>query len=308
MGKVSCNLNVSEFRYPLFTATYSLVLVFGLPLNVMSLWVFFKRLGLHTVPVIYMANLAMSDLLFVLSLPLRIYYFATANWPFGDVLCMIPGTVFSVNIYSSSLFITLISVDRFLAVVYPLRSRAIRTPKFAGIACVTVWIFISGLSVPVALNHNAVWDSDTNVSRCFECFPEQNWKFGFIILCSITALGILIPFIIIMSSTVIVIKKLKTERICSTLFEKNKIIRMFLANLLMYALCFIPFHVAFILYGLHKLEYIDYNFFDAQTITMCLASTNSCLDPTIYYFSINAFSRRKTSEVELKTLRTSTYK
>ncbi|XP_006637691.1 lysophosphatidic acid receptor 5a [Lepisosteus oculatus] len=305
LENATCVLDPSHFRYPLFTVTYSVVLVLGLPLNAVSLWCLFRRLKLQSVPVVYMTNLAISDLLFVLSLPLRIYYFSTATWPFGQILCMVPGTLFSVNIYSSSLFITLISVDRFLAVVYPLRSRAIRTTKFAAIACGSVWVFILGLSIPVALNHSTSYDTCHNITRCFESFSPNSWYFGFIILCLITGVGILIPFVIIASSTLVVIWKIRNETHCSMPDNKKKITRMFIANLLMYAFCFIPFHAAFILYGLYKLDIIAYNFLDIQTITMCFASANSCLDPIIYYFVLRAFKKRKDDNLELRTLRTS---
>ncbi|KAK6478730.1 lysophosphatidic acid receptor 4-like [Huso huso] len=293
----------SYFRYPLFTLVYSVVLMLGLPLNGISLWIFFRRLGLHSVPAIYMANLAVSDLLFIISLPLRIYYFATTRWPFGDALCMIPGTLFSVNIYSSSLFIGLISLDRFLAVVYPLRSRALRTPGFARLACGVVWLLILALGIPIALNHGTNKDA-CNVTRCFESYSETNWKFGFVILCLITGFGIILPLVIIALSTVLVIKTLHTRRVGSAVFKKHKIIWMFIMNLLMYTVCFVPFHVAFILYALHKLKYLQYNFFDAQTITMCLASMNSCLDPIIYYFTADAFWKKKHEDTALTSMKT----
>ncbi|XP_036410656.1 lysophosphatidic acid receptor 5a [Megalops cyprinoides] len=297
MSNASCD--TSHFRYPLFTATYSLVLALGLPLNAASLWTFVRRLGLQSVPVIYMANLALSDLLFTLSLPLRIFYFATAWWPFGDVACMIPGTMFSVNLYSSSLFIAFISVDRLLAVVYPLRSRTLRTPLLAWLSCAGVWLAILGLAVPVALNHRTNVDKGCNVTRCFEHYSSREWRQGFYILCAVTALGILLPFTVITASTVSVIRKLRTGRV-SPAVDKRKMIWMFLTNLLIYAVCFIPFHVAFILYGLYKLEFLQSSYFDAQTVTMCLASTNSCLDPIIYYFSIK--NLRRNSDVDTMSM------
>ncbi|KAG7457051.1 hypothetical protein MATL_G00242470 [Megalops atlanticus] len=299
MSNTSCD--TSHFRYPLFTATYSLVLALGLPLNAASLWTFVHRLGLQSVPVIYMANLALSDLLFTLSLPLRISYFATARWPFGDVACMIPGTMFSVNLYSSSLFIAFISVDRLLAVVYPLRSRTLRTPLLAWLSCAGVWLAISGLGVPVALNHRTNWDEGCNVTRCFEHYSDHEWQYGFYILCVVTALGILLPFAVITASTVSVVRKLRTGRV-SPAVDKRKMIWMFVTNLLIYAVCFIPFHVAFILYGLYKLKFLKSNYFDAQTVTMCLASTNSCLDPIIYYFSIK--NLRRNSDIETMSMGT----
>ncbi|XP_062411568.1 lysophosphatidic acid receptor 5a [Sardina pilchardus] len=293
------NCSTSHFRYPLFTATYSLVLLVGLPLNAFSLWKLVRRIGLKSVPVIYMANLALSDLLFTLSLPLRILYFSTGVWHLSNIACMIPGTLFSVNIYSSSLFITLISVDRMLAVVYPLRSRSMRTRCASWMASVAVWICIIGLSVPVALNHRVNNDTYCNVSRCFEHFSPEEWGHGFYILCVISVAGIFIPFGIIFGCTIAIIRKLRdrtqstSKLISETNLDRKKMVRLFLTNLFIYALCFIPFHVAFILYGLHKLKKLEYNYFDLQTVTMCMASTNSCLDPLIYYFSSVSIQRKK---------------
>ncbi|XP_063076041.1 lysophosphatidic acid receptor 5a [Engraulis encrasicolus] len=305
----SCS--TSHFRYPLFTATYCMVFLVGLPLNAFSLWSLIHRLGLRSVPVIYMVNLALSDLLFTLSLPLRIVYFARGLWTFGSVACMIPGTLFSVNLYSSSFFITFISMDRMLAVVYPLRSRPFRTLSISWAACMVVWAGIIGLSVPVALNHDSNWDSNCSVYRCFEHYSQESWHNGFIILCIITLVGICIPFGIILGCTIAIVKKLRdksrplSELTQETGLNRSRIVRLFLVNLFIYAVCFIPFHVAFILYGLHKLNHLEYNFFDVQTVTMCLASTNSCLDPLIYYFSSMSVQRKRQMEMtECRTIQT----
>ncbi|XP_072524861.1 lysophosphatidic acid receptor 5a [Salminus brasiliensis] len=296
MSNIS-NCNLTHLRYPLFQITYSTVLALGLPLNAIALWMFVRHLSLSkSVPVIYMANLALSDLLFTLSLPLRILYFSTGRWTLGDLACMIPGTLFSVNLYSSSFFIMLVSVDRMLAVAYPLRSRPVRTPTVAWLSCLLVWLVIGTLAVPVALNHRANNDTECSVMRCFEHYSEENWHFGFYILCVVTAVGILLPFCIILGCTVVVIRQLRGIAVASASSTSSevsvKMVWLLLSNLLIYAICFIPFHVAFILYGLYKLEVLSYNFLDIQTVTMCLASTNSCLDPLVYYFSTKGLQKK----------------
>ncbi|XP_043080766.1 lysophosphatidic acid receptor 5a [Puntigrus tetrazona] len=306
------NCSTSHFRYPLFTSTYSIVLLFGLPLNSVSLWILVCRNGLmKSVPVIYMANLALSDLLFTLSLPFRIIYFATGEWKLGNTLCVIPGTLFAVNMYSSSLFITLISVDRMMAVVYPLRSRHLRTVPMAWVFCVMVWLIIAGLAVPTAINHPENKDPDCNVTRCFEKYTPEEWKNGFIILCCVTFLFILIPFCIILGCTAAVVRQLKGYSIAtsssSTELSKSKIVKLFLSNLLIYAICFIPFHIAFILFGLSKQDYLPGGntlevYFRLQTVTMCMASTNSCLDPLIYYFSSKNIKGRNRCDSSSKTV------
>ncbi|XP_056599288.1 lysophosphatidic acid receptor 5a [Triplophysa dalaica] len=308
MQQNNSNCSISHFRYPLFTSTYSLILLFGLPLNSVSLWILVRHNGLRkSVPVIYMANLALSDLLFILSLPFRIIYFANGNWILGNTLCMIPGTLFAVNMYSSSLFITLISVDRMLAVVYPLRSRLLRTAPVAWGLCATVWVLISGLSVPTAMNHQENNDTECNVMRCFEKYTPKEWLHGFYILCCVTFLGILVPFGIILGCTVAVVRQLSSYSMktssSNTDMSKNKIVKLFLSNLLIYTICFIPFHIAFILFGLNKLELIHGGdiYFHIQTVTMCMASTNSCLDPLIYYFSTKKLQSRGRCDSSTKT-------
>ncbi|KAK7159745.1 hypothetical protein R3I94_005929 [Phoxinus phoxinus] len=303
--------NTSHFRYPLFTSTYSIVLLFGFPLNSVSLWILLCRNGLKkSVPVIYMANLALSDLLFIISLPFRIIYFATGRWTLGNALCMIPGTLFAVNIYSSSLFITLISVDRMLAVVYPIRSRPLRTAPVAWALSMTVWLLIAGLAVPTAINHPQNEDTDCNVTRCFEKYTPDEWKQGFIILCCTTFFGILVPFGIILGCTVAVVRQLRSyskTSSCDAELSKSKIVNLFLSNLLIYAICFIPFHIAFILLGLSKTEILpgekslDF-YFNLQTVTMCMASTNSCLDPLIYYFSSKRIQGRSRCDSSSKSI------
>ncbi|KPP60067.1 hypothetical protein Z043_121959 [Scleropages formosus] len=119
---------------------YSLALLVGLPLNVLSLWVLVRRHGLRSANTVIMTHLAVSDLLLILTLPLRIYNYVSSSWPFGAVLCKVAILVFRTNILSSSFFITFISVDRMLAVSYPLRSRTLRTPRTSWIACVAVWL------------------------------------------------------------------------------------------------------------------------------------------------------------------------
>ncbi|XP_066514203.1 lysophosphatidic acid receptor 6-like [Hoplias malabaricus] len=311
MHNNSSDCNMTNVRYPLFKITYSLVLALGLPLNLTALWMFVRRIGLRkSVPVIYMTNLALSDLLFILTLPFRIMYFYMGCWTLGDVACMIPGTLFTVNIYSSSFFIMLVSVDRMLAVAYPLRSRHIRTQTVAWVSCLTVWLVTGAMAVPVALNHRSNFDNSCNVYRCFENYNEKNWPVIFYILCTATIVGVFIPFCIIVGCTVMVVRQLRgmAETSTETCTSSQRIVKMvwlLLSNLLIYAICFFPFHVVTILYALYKLKYLQYDYLTVQSITLCLASTNSCLDPLVFYFSTRNLQRKGSIDIQKREPRTS---
>ncbi|XP_035314114.1 lysophosphatidic acid receptor 5 isoform X1 [Cricetulus griseus] len=96
------NSSVSQCRdyqgtHRLHMVVYSLVLATGLPLNALALWVFLRVLRINSVVSVYMCNLAASDLLFTLSLPLRLSYYARHHWPFSGFLCQTSGAVFQMN-------------------------------------------------------------------------------------------------------------------------------------------------------------------------------------------------------------------
>eukprot|EP00063_Salmo_salar_P020231 XP_013995066.1 PREDICTED: lysophosphatidic acid receptor 5-like [Salmo salar] len=288
MTNTTCN--ITHYRYPFFTATYSGVLALGLPLNTLSLWLLLCRLGVRSVPLIYMANLALSDLLFTLSMPLRILYYARGHWPYGHLACMVSGTLFNVNLYSSSFFIMFISVDRFLAVVYPLRSRPLRRIGVAWKACAAVWVVIGAMAVPVALNHRANPNQKCVGWHCFEGYAQDQLRFGFNIICVAAVVGNIIPYSVIVGCTVVVVLMLRVQKASSSSssssVDRSRIVWLLVINLLIYTVCFIPFHVALVLYGLHKLQVLQsqFPFFDFHIGTICLASANSFLDPLIYYF------------------------
>ncbi|KAF7654078.1 hypothetical protein LDENG_00074730 [Lucifuga dentata] len=92
-----------------YAAVFGSVLVLGLPLNAVSLWILLHRHSLKSSSAVFMVNLALSDLLLVISLPMRVYFYATGSWPFSIAACVCVMTFFVSNIVSSSIFVTFIS-------------------------------------------------------------------------------------------------------------------------------------------------------------------------------------------------------
>lgn len=76
-----------NFKRILLPAVYSIVFVLGVPLNaavIVKIWRTKRSLSVN----VYMLNLAIADLLYVMSLPLPIYNYASSDyWPFGEFAC-----------------------------------------------------------------------------------------------------------------------------------------------------------------------------------------------------------------------------
>ncbi|XP_026569133.1 lysophosphatidic acid receptor 5 [Pseudonaja textilis] len=284
---------------------YSLIFTAGLCLNVASLLIFLFYLKLKSVVAIYMCNLVMSDLLFTISLPFRIYYYYKGEWPFGSFLCQVSGSLFQINMYGSCIFLMCINLDRFVAIVYPLRWRHLRRPKVARLLCCVVWVLILTGSIPVALIHKTtpcIKQSGTNsnfkqneITVCFESFSQHLWQgklFGLVIFAEI--LGFLLPLTSVTVCSIRMFQKLCQTRGTRSL-RQEKTIRMLVVNLVIFIICFVPYNIILATYGMIKANVIktdstmQASVRNALIITMLFASTNCTLDPLIYYFNTEGF-------------------
>ncbi|KAJ7310239.1 hypothetical protein JRQ81_007136 [Phrynocephalus forsythii] len=149
MGNDSCNDTIDDFRRQVYLPTYSLVSVLGFAENSFVLVVLLRTYHERTAFQRYMFNLALSDLLFVCTLPLRVaYYVHKGHWSFGDFLCRISSCAMYINFYSSILFMTAMSFFRCIAIVFPIRNLHFITEKKATLLCVAIWLFAILASSP----------------------------------------------------------------------------------------------------------------------------------------------------------------
>nr|XP_061783715.1 type-2 angiotensin II receptor-like [Nerophis lumbriciformis] len=176
---------------------YSVICVLGIIANTLAVCVLaHASASRRTVANTFMLNLCVSDLLFLLSLPLwAVYYSQGYNWPFGRTACKISGALHNLNLYASIFFITCMSMDRYLALVHPLRSQSARDPRRAKLMCILVWVLACACSAPaVALrdvHYIEVWD----VEVCGISFPDHTWYRSMVWMKVL--LGFLLPMIII---------------------------------------------------------------------------------------------------------------
>lgn len=189
MSNDSCNLPLDTDTFGL-TCIYGLIFSLGLPSNLLSLWGLYHlgRSGGGGCQLVYILNLLLSDLLQLLTLPLWILYLQGGHrWPYGQLTCELVGYVFYVNVYASVMFLCLIALDRYLAIVYPLSSRRVRTVRVAAVCGVAVWTltFLFCLSGMLP----SVFDSDRRL--CLEQYPVSPGYAHFKI--TTVALGFLLP-------------------------------------------------------------------------------------------------------------------
>lgn len=158
-------------------AIYSVICVLGTISNALAVCVLAHGgASRRSVPNTFMLNLCVSDLLFQLSLPLwAVYYSRGYSWPFGEVACKICGALLNLNLYASIFFITCMSVDRYLAIVHPLRSHTARDPKRATLVCIVVWILACACSAPNIFLRRMHTLAGLDVEACVIFYPDSTW-------------------------------------------------------------------------------------------------------------------------------------
>ncbi|XP_048356010.1 neuromedin-U receptor 1 [Sphaerodactylus townsendi] len=139
----------SGFFIPICT-TYLLIFVVGAVGNTLTCLVIIQHRIMRTPTNYYLFSLAVSDLLvLLLGMPLEIYEM-WSNYPFllGAGGCCFKTLLFEAVCFASILNVTALSVERYIAVVHPLRAKYVVTKKHAKRVIVAVWLLSVVCSIP----------------------------------------------------------------------------------------------------------------------------------------------------------------
>ena len=164
----------------LIPALYGVICLVGIVGNALAVYVLAQDgRARQTVANTFMLNLCVSDLLLLLSLPLwAVYYALGFHWPFGRLACKLCGAVLHLNLYASIFFIVCMSVDRYLAIVHPLRSQSCRDPRRAKVTCGVVWGLAWLCTTPTLVLRDTSHYETLGVEVCAMVYPHENWYQG----------------------------------------------------------------------------------------------------------------------------------
>nr|QZC92270.1 chemokine (C-C motif) receptor 8.2 [Sebastes schlegelii] len=137
--------------------------------NTLVLWVLLRDMKRKTMTDICLLNLALSDLILAASLP---FY----NYP-NLSSCKLMTGVYQLGFYSGTLFVTLMSVDRYLAIVHAVAAMRARTLRYGIIASITIWVLSVIMSLPGVIFASLEIDEDENSPQCQPLYPDNNQQF-----------------------------------------------------------------------------------------------------------------------------------
>ncbi|XP_034960860.1 lysophosphatidic acid receptor 6-like [Zootoca vivipara] len=285
----------AQFQHLLLPITYSLVCALSLASNTVALWSSWATRAQAPPIMIFTYNLIVIDLLFALSLPLQAVYHARRNdWPFGEGLCKATNALFLANMFSCTLFLACICLERYLAVIHPILYLRLRWPLYRVLISMAIWSVV-GIGLLTLFSKSTVTRRFPNGNTaCMEHFPARVWSGGLAAMVLVSSvLGFFLPFFTIIICSVVIARRivnLSHGSAQASLLRRNPLHTLLMVTTLL-TVCFLPFHIIHILHTLGRIGVLSAPWLlhftcSAQRAAMALASINSALDPLVYYFNM----------------------
>lgn len=277
--------------YYVFGVYLVLLLVLGLLLNGLALWVFCCRMRQWTETRVYMTNLAVADLCLLCSLPFMLYSLKhTSDTP----VCQLSQGIYLANRYMSISLVTVIAVDRYVAVRHPIRARELRSPRKAAAVCLALWVVV--LSSLVVRWHLGLQEG----GFCF----RNSGRHGFSTI-AFSLLGFYLPLAIVVFCSLQVVTALGQRPTTDVVQVEvtRRATHMIWANLAVFIICFLPLHVVLTVMfslGLNTCA-ARFTFSRALSITAKLSDANCCLDAICYYYMAKEFQDASMSAMSSST-------
>ncbi|KAF3857367.1 hypothetical protein F7725_009226 [Dissostichus mawsoni] len=219
---------------------YSVIFVVGLVGNITAISIYLTKLRPWKSSSIIMVNLALTDLLYVLSLPFLVYYYSNGeSWTLGDFMCRFVRFGFHFNLYGSILFLTCLAVFRYVVVIQPLRAAQVQQKVWGIVACTAVWIITAAEVTPMLTMISL--DKRNNKTYCLDfasAIPVHLRWYGRLL----TAIGFLLPLVVVFMCYIGIVKQLAKGLSTSSPFRKRARCVTVLI-LVVFVVCFLPYHI-----------------------------------------------------------------
>ncbi|XP_066572362.1 proteinase-activated receptor 4-like [Amia ocellicauda] len=292
LNKTTENLLTDQVSTLIIPILYTVVVVVGLPANILALWVLLTKVK-RLPGTILLINLAIADVLLLLFLPFKIvYYFMGSRWIFGEAMCRVVTAAFYGNMYGSILCLMFISIYRYISVVHPFSVQRIRSKKLAISVSIMTWAIAVAAMVPFVAIKQSYHINNTSMITCHDALPtDLKTNLFAYYFTSLTAFGFILPFLSILICYVSIICSLSRQK--KSFARTVKICAIVLT---VFMVCYIPSHVILLLHYNRDQVLQDSRLYRPYMVSLVLSTFNSSIDPFLYLYVSDHF-RANVTEV-----------
>ncbi|XP_037717014.1 somatostatin receptor type 5 isoform X1 [Drosophila subpulchrella] len=286
-----------------FTVCYALIFVAGVLGNLITCIVISRNNFMHTATNFYLFNLAVSDLILLVSgIPQELYNLWYPDmYPFTDAMCIMGSVLSEMAANATVLTITAFTVERYIAICHPFRQHTMSKLSRAIKFIFAIWLAAFLLALPQAMQFSVVYQNEG-----YSCTMENDFYAHVFAVSGFIFFGG--PMTAICVLYVLIGVKLKRSRLLQSLprrtYDANRglnaqgrVIRMLVAVAVAFFLCWAPFHAQRLMavYGLNLINigisrdaFNDYfRILDYTSGVLYFLST--CINPLLYNIMSHKF-------------------
>ncbi|KAL3189682.1 hypothetical protein MRX96_021148 [Rhipicephalus microplus] len=291
--------------------------------NLIVIWIVLAHKRMRTVTNYFIVNLSLADtMVSTLNVIFNFIYMLNGDWPFGTAYCKVSNFIAIVSVAASVFTLMAICIDRYMAIMRPLRPRMSRATTLN--IAIWIWVASSLLSLPNILYSTTKAEIFANGDSriiCYIFWPDgdtteshDEYVYNVVIL--------IVTYMIPVTSMAFTYFRVGRElwgsqsigectaKQIEAIKSKRKIVKMMIVVVVIFAVCWLPYHVYFLATHHHpeitQSEYIQH----VYLAIYWLAMSNSMYNPIIYcwmnsrfregfkrVFCCLAFSDRETAQL-----------
>lgn len=274
---------VMQFGTTVTPVFFMLVTMFSCVGNALVLWVLIKYENLKSLTNAFLLNLAISDMVFTFGLPFWAYDLIL-GWTFGEAVCKSVSFIFYLGYYSSLIFLTVMTVHRYVAVVHPLSMLLNSTTYYSIGISAFIWFLSFCAATPNFIFSAVMTQDDPEESRAYCIYYSITWK---LIVIYLQNIFFLIAFFTIAFCYLRILGRLLRP----TSHTRPKTVKLILCIVLAFYLGWVPYNVAMFLDSLISWQISPFNECHVSTrvdfifqVSRLVAFSHCCLNPVFYVF------------------------
>ncbi|XP_071107564.1 neuropeptide receptor 15-like isoform X2 [Haliotis cracherodii] len=256
----------------------------------------------------FIINLAVADIfIMILGIPEIGQFVLSRGWLLGPVACKVNRFLLVSSLYCSVWSLLAVSVERFVAIVFPIKAHIVCTRKKILCVIAFIWPVAIGCGLPTLL-FNQVKPVAPGLSLCQIIFPGNNFQFFIIFKYLESVLFYFLPMVIQIVLYAVIGRRLyasteelntrfqmrpdahsKTERSADTIKARKGVVKMLIASVLIYFISYSPQQI-----------HLLYNTFSRTpfpqswpflVFVMIITHVNSAANPVLYSIFSQNFRR-----------------
>ncbi|XP_042615739.1 neuromedin-K receptor-like [Cyprinus carpio] len=273
------------WRVALWSVAYSSILAIAVFGNLIVMWIILAHKRMRTVTNYFLAESASEQWMAAFNTLINFVYATHGDWYFGEAYCKFHNFFPVTSVFASIYSMSAIAVDRYMAIIHPLKPRLSATATKVIIVC--IWMLAVVLAFPLCFFSTI--KKLPKRTLCYVAWPRPS-EDPFMYHIIVALLVYVLPLVVMGITYTIVgltlwggeIPGNSSDNYQGQLRAKRKVVKMMIIVVVTFAICWLPYHVYFLVTGLNK-QLVRWKFIQQIYLSvMWLAMSSTMYNPIIY--------------------------